>query len=171
MKTMLSLMLLWRRGVIQWHDSTPKAQAAIDGARELLESVASPRWRHIFLTHLSRDCNSLAAVEASLSVLRNLWAAWRLLEKARNDRDPLDLDLPERRVVLDENGRIAEIALRDKATAYDVVALNMPWLGRSTATPKSAAKRSFQAASRSVTARSPRISARSRSKRIMICRL
>jgi phosphoribosyl 1,2-cyclic phosphodiesterase len=34
-------------------------------ARELLESVASPRWRHVFLTHLSRDCNSLAAVEAA----------------------------------------------------------------------------------------------------------
>lgn len=35
------------------------------GARELLESVASPRWRHVFFTHLSRDCNSLAAVEAA----------------------------------------------------------------------------------------------------------
>lgn len=31
-------------------------------ARELLESVVSPRWRHVFLTHLSRDCNSTAAV-------------------------------------------------------------------------------------------------------------
>jgi phosphoribosyl 1,2-cyclic phosphodiesterase len=26
--------------------------------RALLEAVASPAWRHIFLTHLSRDCNS-----------------------------------------------------------------------------------------------------------------
>jgi phosphoribosyl 1,2-cyclic phosphodiesterase len=34
-------------------------------ARELLESVASPRWRHVYLTHLSRDCNSPAAVEAA----------------------------------------------------------------------------------------------------------
>lgn len=34
-------------------------------ARELLESVANPRWRHVFLTHLSRDCNSPAAVEAA----------------------------------------------------------------------------------------------------------
>jgi phosphoribosyl 1,2-cyclic phosphodiesterase len=34
-------------------------------ARELLESIASPRWRHVFLTHLSRDCNSPAAVEAA----------------------------------------------------------------------------------------------------------
>jgi len=36
-----------------------------EGARELLASVASPRWRHVFLTHLSRDCNSPAAVEAA----------------------------------------------------------------------------------------------------------
>ena len=42
-----------------------------DSMRELLESVASPRWRHIFLTHLSRDCNSLAAVESALGPLRS----------------------------------------------------------------------------------------------------
>ena len=34
-------------------------------ARELLSTIASPRWRHVFLAHLSRDCNSLAAVEAA----------------------------------------------------------------------------------------------------------
>jgi len=34
-----------------------------DGARELLSAVASPRWRHVFLAHLSRECNSFAAVE------------------------------------------------------------------------------------------------------------
>ncbi|MCC6415242.1 MAG: MBL fold metallo-hydrolase [Opitutaceae bacterium] len=36
-------------------------------ARELLESIASPRWRHIFLTHLSRDCNSPEAVSAAFA--------------------------------------------------------------------------------------------------------
>jgi len=41
-----------------------------DGVRELLESVASPRWRHVILTHLSRDCNSLAAVEAAIATVR-----------------------------------------------------------------------------------------------------
>lgn len=38
--------------------------------RELLEAVASPRWRHVFLTHLSRDCNSHEAIDAALSGLR-----------------------------------------------------------------------------------------------------
>jgi len=53
--------------------------------------------------------------------LANLWEAWRALERARTDRDPLDLDLPERRVKLDEAGRITEIALRERLDAHRVV--------------------------------------------------
>jgi hypothetical protein len=36
--------------------------------------------------------------------------AGRRWPKPRDRRDPLELDMPERRVVLDEQGRIAEIA-------------------------------------------------------------
>jgi phosphoribosyl 1,2-cyclic phosphodiesterase len=39
-------------------------------ARELLAAVASPRWRRIFLTHLSRECNSRAAVETAFAEVR-----------------------------------------------------------------------------------------------------
>lgn len=39
-------------------------------ACELLASVASPQWRRIYLTHLSRDCNSLPAVELAFAELR-----------------------------------------------------------------------------------------------------
>ncbi|MFN3456525.1 MAG: ribonuclease R family protein [Novosphingobium sp.] len=53
--------------------------------------------------------------------LANLWEAWRLLEKARNARDPLNLELPERRVVLDNQGKIAEIAIRERLDAHRVV--------------------------------------------------
>ena len=41
-----------------------------DAVCELLLAVASPRWRRIVLTHLSRDCNSLAAVESCLAAVR-----------------------------------------------------------------------------------------------------
>ena len=41
-----------------------------EGVRELLAAVASPRWRRVYLTHLSRDCNSPAAVERALAELR-----------------------------------------------------------------------------------------------------
>ncbi len=44
-------------------------------ARELLAAVASPRWRRIYLTHLSRDCNSRAAVELALADVRATLAA------------------------------------------------------------------------------------------------
>jgi phosphoribosyl 1,2-cyclic phosphodiesterase len=39
-------------------------------ASELLSSVASPRWRRVYLAHLSRDCNSRAAVELALAGVR-----------------------------------------------------------------------------------------------------
>ena len=39
-------------------------------ARELLATVASPRWRRIYLTHLSRECNSRAAVELAFADIR-----------------------------------------------------------------------------------------------------
>lgn len=53
--------------------------------------------------------------------LQNLWSAWRLLEKARHARDPLNLDLPERRVVLNSERKIAEIAIRERLDAHRVV--------------------------------------------------
>ena len=39
---------------------------------ELLTSVASPRWRKVYLAHLSRDCNSRDAVEHALLAVRAL---------------------------------------------------------------------------------------------------
>jgi ribonuclease R len=53
--------------------------------------------------------------------LANLWDAWKLLAEARAARDPLDLDLPERRVKLDEQGKITEIAIRERLDAHRVV--------------------------------------------------
>jgi ribonuclease R len=55
------------------------------------------------------------------TILANLWAAWRALAAARAARDPLELELPERRVVLDEEGRIASIAIRERLDAHRVV--------------------------------------------------
>ncbi len=51
-----------------------------DGTRELLGTVASPRWRHVFLAHLSRECNSQAAVErACAEVLTRLPCAFSIV--------------------------------------------------------------------------------------------
>ncbi|MFM9977092.1 MAG: ribonuclease R [Sphingomonadaceae bacterium] len=53
--------------------------------------------------------------------LKHLWAAWALLAKARDQREPLALDLPERRVQLDAQGRIASIAVRERLDAHRLI--------------------------------------------------
>ncbi|MEO6359890.1 MAG: VacB/RNase II family 3'-5' exoribonuclease, partial [Sphingomicrobium sp.] len=55
------------------------------------------------------------------AALKPLWACWRALLAARNMREPLELDIPERRVMLDEKGRIMSIAPRDRLDAHKLV--------------------------------------------------
>jgi ribonuclease R len=55
------------------------------------------------------------------TALRPLWACWGALSKARDHREPLDLDLPERRVVLDEKGRILSVAPRERLDAHRLI--------------------------------------------------
>jgi ribonuclease R len=70
-----------------------EAQAAIDGAEHPLRDTA----------------------------LRPLWDCWAALKAARDAREPLDLDLPERRVVLDEKGRILSVAPRERLDAHRLI--------------------------------------------------
>lgn len=50
-----------------------------------------------------------------------LWECWRAMDAARTKRAPLDLDLPERRVVLDEMGRILSVAPRERLDAHRLI--------------------------------------------------
>ncbi len=63
------------------------------------------------------DADEGAMVEA----LGPLWSCWRALAKARDARAPLDLDLPERRVQLDEKGRILSVAPRESLDAHRLI--------------------------------------------------
>lgn len=82
-----------------------------------------------FTRALVRIAHNIAYEDAQKAVdagnppeyLANLWAAWKALAAARDARDPLELELPERRVVLDEQGRIASIAIRERLDAHRVV--------------------------------------------------
>jgi len=91
-------MVSWRfsRAVIKVAANIPyeDAQAAIDGVKP-------------------HDLTEVA--------LRPLWACWALLFKAREKRAPLDLDLPERRVELDEKGRIQSVAPRERLDAHKLI--------------------------------------------------
>ena len=53
--------------------------------------------------------------------LKPLWECWKLLRKARDKREPLALDLPERRVVLDDNGKIVSVAVRERLDAHMLI--------------------------------------------------
>ncbi|HEY7959686.1 MAG TPA: VacB/RNase II family 3'-5' exoribonuclease, partial [Sphingomicrobium sp.] len=90
------------------------AQAAIDAANEERVEVSSPVcWMPEVEGPVGRELVEKA--------LKPLWACWRALFAARAKRDPLELDLPERRVMLDEKGRITSIAPRDRLEAHRLV--------------------------------------------------
>jgi ribonuclease R len=55
------------------------------------------------------------------NVLKPLWAAYRCVDKARKQREPLELDLPERRVRIGEDGKIASITLRERFDAHKLI--------------------------------------------------
>ena len=54
-------------------------------------------------------------------VLQPLYAAYAALVKAREARQPLDLDLPERRIELDEDGTVASVNFRDRLDAHRLI--------------------------------------------------
>ncbi len=55
------------------------------------------------------------------SILKPLWGAWKALKHARDARAPLALDLPERRVMLNDAGEVTEIKLRTHMDSHQVV--------------------------------------------------
>ncbi|MBB5720014.1 ribonuclease R [Stakelama sediminis] len=55
------------------------------------------------------------------TALKPLWGCWEALAKARAKREPLALDLPERRIELDEKGRILSVAPRERLDAHRLI--------------------------------------------------
>ncbi|WP_171180364.1 ribonuclease R [Ruegeria sp. HKCCA4633] len=54
-------------------------------------------------------------------VLKPLYAAYAALKKARAVRQPLELDLPERKIVLSETGEVTSVAFRDRLDAHKLI--------------------------------------------------
>ncbi len=91
--------------------------------------------RHEFLRGLMRSAKSLtyqqaqrifegkpdAATKDVAPALSHLWKAYRAMAKARDKRDPLDLDLPERRIIIGDNGKIASIAFRERLESMRLI--------------------------------------------------
>ncbi|HPG89000.1 MAG TPA: RNB domain-containing ribonuclease, partial [Hyphomicrobium sp.] len=77
--------------------SYQEAQAAIDG-------------------NVSEKCAPLMD-----RALKPLWAAYDAVNKARTKSGPLDLDLPERKIVLDDKGRVANVVTPERLDAHRLI--------------------------------------------------
>jgi ribonuclease R len=64
------------------------------------------------------DAATAPLVETAIAPL---WAAWRAAHRARDRRAPLNLDLPERRIVLSDEGKVVSVRFRDRFDAHRVI--------------------------------------------------
>ncbi len=64
------------------------------------------------------DADMNATTRATLAAV---WACYQTLIIERQHRDPLDLDLPERRVILGEDGKIKSIAFRERLESMKLI--------------------------------------------------
>jgi ribonuclease R len=54
-------------------------------------------------------------------VIRPLYDAYRALVIAREKRQPLDLDLPERKVILSDDGKVSSVSFKDRLDAHRLI--------------------------------------------------
>ncbi|MEM9378108.1 MAG: ribonuclease R [Pseudomonadota bacterium] len=91
---------------------------------------------HRFLRALMRSAGALSYEEAQRAidghpsararplldrVLKPLWAAYDALSAAREKRGPLELDLPERKVEMGEDGAVLGIRTKERFTAHKLI--------------------------------------------------
>lgn len=61
------------------------------------------------------------AAEPVLDILQNIYAAYGTLKKGRDARAPLAIELPERRVHVNDKGEVTKITLRDRFDAHKLI--------------------------------------------------
>lgn len=90
--------------------------------RGLMRSKASLTYRAV---QDAMDGREGSATEPDPELLegaiRPLFAAYRTAAQAREERQPLDLDLPERRIVIDEDGTVRDIRFRERLEAHRLI--------------------------------------------------
>ncbi|WP_095587688.1 ribonuclease R [Actibacterium ureilyticum] len=114
------------------HEGVPRACMAV----RLKLDAHGQKIGHRFTRGLMKSIASLnyAEVQAAIDgtpndktgplldgVLRPLYAAYTAAKKARAQRQPLDLDLPERRIELTEDGKVASVNFRDRLDAHRLI--------------------------------------------------
>ena len=59
--------------------------------------------------------------EVARRALGDLWACYKALCNARKTRDPLDLDLPERQIIIGDDGKVKSIAFRERLESMRLI--------------------------------------------------
>jgi ribonuclease R len=92
--------------------------------------------RHEFLRAVMKSAAKLSYQEAQAAIdgrvsekcaplveraLAPLWEAYGALARARDQRQPLDLDLPERKILLDQEGRVARVVVPERLDAHRLI--------------------------------------------------
>jgi ribonuclease R len=84
--------------------------------RAIMRSAASLTYKQAQDAFDGKDASPLAQ-----NVLKPLWNAYLALAQARDKRDPLDLDLPERRIKIGADGKIESIAYRERLESMRLI--------------------------------------------------
>ncbi|GAA6208894.1 ribonuclease R [Cognatishimia sp. WU-CL00825] len=87
--------------------------------RGMMRSVASLNYEEVQQAqdgHPNERCAELMD-----EVISPLYAAYEAAKLARAERQPLDLDLPERKVILTEDGKVASVNFRDRLDAHKLI--------------------------------------------------
>ncbi len=87
--------------------------------RGLMRSAASLTYEEVQAAQDGTPSERAAALMAE--VIAPLYAAYAALVRAREARQPLELDLPERQIVLDDHGRVRSVAFRDRLDAHKLI--------------------------------------------------
>lgn len=114
------------------HEGVPRAVLAVrtvidaEGAkiahtfhRGLMQSHASLHYEE---AQQAQDGEPNAKTSPLLdSVIRPLFAAYAALKIERAKRQPLELDLPERTIILDDEGTVTSVAFKDRLDAHKLI--------------------------------------------------
>lgn len=87
--------------------------------RGLMKSIASLSYEQVQKA-VDGDADERCAPLME-TVIRPLYAAYEALKKARALRQPLELDLPERKIVLTDEGKVASVNFRDRFDAHKLI--------------------------------------------------
>ena len=114
------------------HEGVPRPCVAV----QMVLDAHGQKLRHSFVRSLMRSPASLhyQEVQAAIdghpndktgplleTVLKPLYAAYFALANARKLRQPLELDLPERKVELGEDGTVTSVQFRDRLDAHKMI--------------------------------------------------